>query len=311
MDLSSEVKQKSVTWLRNKNDIFLNVGRQKESPIFLRDISVSRNHAKLWVYHDQLFVYDCKSKFGTGVGIFDKFTLMDNKSHKFMIDKCLLTVKMVSRERKCTKSTSHDHYIIDPCASLDVIADIISQLVISDNVILKPKLTEEPEFQIEPNFVTGPLPANLEVVVEKKKSESKISSAILHEITPQKANQIREIESAQKNHMTLNLCEDNDFENESQSNRKQSVRGSALLRKINLMIKERQSSNPSSVFFDRKPSGNLEPKDQSDFKLNQIKDCDSEGLLAYNSNLFNHRLESKESCIYDPGFSNQSLFRFE
>lgn len=311
--INENTLQQSIVFdLNGKNDIFLNVGRQKESCIFLRDISVSRNHAKFWVYHDRLYVYDCKSKFGTGVGVLDKFILMDNKRHKFMIDKCFLTLKIVNRDEKCAKSSSHNNqYTKNPSASFDLIAEFMNSLMIRDYSSTDPKVTEEPQVQVDQNIVTNQLPANLEESVDKKPSEEKHDSAILHEITPRKINKVREKQSEQKNNLTLNLGDDNELENSSQSNRKRFGKRSALLRKINLIIQEKQISNPSSLFFDPKDSRQIEINDKSDFYFKANKDSDSVALLADNSSLVNYRSESKESCIYDAGFSSQNLFRFE
>lgn len=83
------------------------VGRQKECQIFLKDVSVSRMHAKLRWSSPRLFVSDCLSKFGTAVLVKGPIAFDAASPLQLLSDRSRLTLQLVDPLKYCSTRVAH------------------------------------------------------------------------------------------------------------------------------------------------------------------------------------------------------------
>lgn len=161
---SERIRHTLVLPLKDTGEHTICVGRQKEFEIFLKDVSVSRLHAKLRWANNKLFLSDCHSKFGTSILAQSSLPFEGPRKISFLVDKVYLTLQMVDAAKVCGERIGHFAYKGNPRDDARAVDDYISTLFdvpLPSPEAPSPKPEEEqPDIPIS-NFETGPLRPNL------------------------------------------------------------------------------------------------------------------------------------------------------
>lgn len=280
--------------LKDKNNGFIKVGRQKENDIFLKDISVSRNHARFWWIDQQLFLFDQKSKFGTAIAIQDSHTLEPSVTSRFIIDKCLLTIELTDSSKFCGPRKTHEDFCVNPIYEISTFMYYLSQIQIESPKDLEVKIEDEMnllandpanslEFGVERQLQVNQQTVNIE-------GENNPNSFNLGEISSVKNFKSLSTRKQLKNNVTINFGE-GDIQSEFIFEDKSSFQAKLQLKNINrvlgfqqasidCLLKENEfeenSKIASSLFELKKPRGvigveSIDNFGESQFYLDQIQ----------------------------------------
>ena len=76
-------------------------GRSDDCDILFKDVSISRNHAKMVWKNGKFYIFNIESKFGTVKRVVGKLDLADCRNQKFVIDKFLFTFHLMKGKKSC------------------------------------------------------------------------------------------------------------------------------------------------------------------------------------------------------------------